>query len=170
MIPAATVFVKSRAGAEEVKSRKLKLPPKLRTLLILVDGSKPALVLNEEGVTLGAPADALEQLERQGLIERVGAAPVPSTQERRAVVRPPGTGDPGSLDALARFRMAQQFMNDTAVNALGLKAFFFTLKLERCSTVEDLRGMLDDYRAAIAKASGEAEADVLARRVRELLG
>ena len=170
MIPAATVFVKSRAGAEEVKSRKLKLPPKLRTLLILVDGSKPALVLNEEGVALGAPADALEQLERQGLIERVGAAPAPSTGERRAVVRPSATGNPASLDPLARFRMAQQLMNDTAVNALGLKAFFFTLKLERCSTVDELRGVLDDYRAAIAKASGEAEADVLARRVRELLG
>lgn len=170
MIPAATVFVKSRAGVEEVKSRKLKLAPKLRTLLILVDGAKPALVLNEEGAKLGAPADALEQLESRALIERVGAAPTPSAGERRAVVRPPATGEPGSLDSLARFRMAQQFMNDTAVNALGLKAFFFTLKLEKCATVDDLRGLADDYRKAIGKGSGDAEADVLARRLNEILG
>ena len=170
MIPAATVFVKSRAGVEEVKGRKLKLPPKLRTLLILVDGTKPVLILNEEGAALGAPADALEQLERQGLIERVGDAPSPDAGERRAVVRAPAAGDPARLDPVARFRMAQQFMNETVVNALGLKAFFFTLKLEKCATVDDLRAVLADYRAALAKASGDAEADVLARRARDLLG
>ena len=170
MIPAATVFVKSRAGAEEVKSRKLKLPPKLRTLLILVDGSKPALILGEEAAALGAGADALEQLERQGLIERVGSAPAPGAGERRAVVREPARADVSRLDPVARFRAAQQFMNDTVVNALGLKAFFFTLKLEKCATVEELRGLAGSFRQAIAKASGDAEADVLARRLDEILG
>jgi hypothetical protein len=170
MIPAATVFVKSRAGVEEVKSRKLKLPPKLRTLLILVDGSKPALVLNEEAAALGAAADALEQLEHQGLIERVGSAPAPGAGERRAVVREAPHADVSRLDPAARFRAAQQFMNDTAVNALGLKAFFFTLKLEKCATVDDLRALAGDFRQAIAKASGEAEAEVLSRRVAEILG
>jgi hypothetical protein len=168
MIPESTVFVKSRAGVEEVKGRRLKLPPKLRTLLILVDGTKAAGILNAEAAGLGAPADALEQLERQGLIERVGAAPVPDPQERRSVVR--GPADPSRLDPVARFRAAQSLMNQTIVDSLGLKAFFFTLKLEKCATVEDLRAILDDYRAAIAKASGEAEAQVLSRRVRELLG
>ena len=168
MIPDSTVLVKSRAGVEEVKGRKLKLAPKLRTLLILVDGTKSVGVLNAEAAALGAPADALEVLERQGLVERVGASPAPDPQERRAVVR--GPSDPGRLDPAARFRAAQQLMNDTAVNALGLKAFFFTLKLEKCATVDDLRALVDDYQAALAKASGEAEAMVLSRRVRELLG
>ena len=169
MVPDSTVFVKSRAGVEEVKGRKLKLSPKLRTLLILIDGSKPVGVLNAESAALGAPPDALEQLERQGLIERVGAAPLPNPQERRAVVRGP-SADPARLDPVARFRAAQKLMNETVVNALGLKAFFFTLKLEKCSNVEDLRGLLGDYRSALAKASGDAEAEVLSRRVRELLG
>ena len=170
MIPAATVFVKSRAGVEEMKGRKLKLDSRLRTLLILVDGTKPVAVLNDEAAALGAPADALEQLEGQGLIERVGEAPAPSAGDRRAVVRAPASGDPARLDPATRLRMARQFMNDTVVNALGLKAFFITLKLEKCATVDDLRALLGDYRAALAKASGDAEADVLARRARDLLG
>jgi hypothetical protein len=170
MIPDSIVLVKSRAGVEEVKGRKLKLPPKLRTLLILVDGTKAVAVLNEEAAALGAPADALEELERQGLVERVGEAPSPNAGDRRAVVRAPVSGDPARLDPVARFRMAQQFMNETAVNALGLKAFFITLKLEKCATVDDLRALLGDYRAALAKASGGAEAEVLARRARDLLG
>jgi hypothetical protein len=66
--------------------------------------------------------------------------------------------------------MAQKFMNDTAVNALGIKAFFFTLKLEKCATVDDLRELVEPYRAAIAKGSGPDEAEVMARRVLEMLG
>ena len=170
MIPAGTVFIKSRAGSEEVRSRKMKLAPKLRTMLILIDGTKPALILKEEAVALGAPGDFLEQLEGAGLVERVGAAPAPAAQDRRAVVRAPVEADPAKLDPVARFRRAQQFMNDTAVNALGIKAFFFTLKLEKCATVEDLKPLAGAYRDAIAKGSGEAEADVLSQRLKELLG
>ena len=168
MVSAGTILVKTQAGANEVRTRKAKLPPKLRTILILVDGTKPALILKEEAAVLGAPADCLETLEQMGLVERVGGAPRPSPEERRGVVRGREAPDP-TVDPLARFRLAQQFMNDTVVNALGLKAFFFTLKLEKCSTVEDLRLLTGAYREAITKASGESEADVLARRLEELL-
>lgn len=165
MVSAGAIYAKTPAGAEEVKNRKLKLPPKLRTMLILIDGTKPMLLLREEAETLGVPADFLEQLEAQGLVKPVagaasaseaGAAGMPATPRRK--------GDP-----VERFRLAQQFMNDTAVNALGIKAFFFTLKLEKCSTVQELNELVQPYRAAIAKGSGEAEADVLTRRVEELL-
>jgi hypothetical protein len=54
-------------------------------------------------------------------------------------------------DELARFRAAKQFINDTVVDALGVRAFMFTLKLERCSTLADLVDMLPDYAKAIAK-------------------
>jgi hypothetical protein len=170
MISAGAIYIKTRAGMEEVRNRKLKLPSKLRTVLILIDGTKPALILKEEAATLGAPADFLEILVQQGLVEQVGAANVPSSQERRAVVRGVAEPDVKKLDPVARYRTAQQFMNDTAVNSLGLKAFFFTLKLEKCATVDDLRPLVDAYRAAITKGSGEAEAEVLTRRVLELLG
>ncbi len=162
MISAGAIYAKTAAGSEEVKSRKLKLAPRLRTMLILIDGSKPVLILREEAAALGVPADFVEQLEGLGLV-----APVAGTGAAGAA----RTAAPGAkMDPVAHFRMAQQFMNDTAVNALGIKAFFFTLKMVKCATVADLRGMVETYRAAIAKASGEAEADVLVRRLKEILG
>jgi hypothetical protein len=127
-------------------------------------------VVKEEAATLGAPPDCLEQLEKLGLIERVGAPPTANPEERRATVRAPTEGDVKTLDPVARFRKAQQFMNDTAVNALGLKAFFFTLKLEKCATVDDLRPLADAYREAITKGSGEEEAEVLSQRLQAMLG
>ena len=183
MISAGTIYAKSRAGQEEVKNRKMKLPPKLRTMLILIDGTKPAFLLREEAATLGVAADFLDHLEQLGLVERVGQAGAGATAAAQGPVgaaavptgsagtaHDAGTAAPAGMDTLKRFRLAQQFMNDTAVNALGIKAFFFTLKLERCATVEDLRQHVIAYREAIAKASGDSEAEVLSRRLHELLG
>ena len=65
---------------------------------------------------------------------------------------------------------AKEFMNVSVVNALGLKSFFFTLKLERAGNVADLRELVEAYKAAIAKASGQAEAEVLTERLLEMLG
>ena len=164
-IPAGAVFAKTRAGLEEVRSRKLKLPSKLRTILILVDGAKPALLLREEARALGVAPDVLEQLERMGLIARAGSVSAAGARPGEPAVR-----SPESLDPLERYRAAQQFMNDTVVNAVGIKAFFFTLKLEKCSTVHDLQALSGAYHELIAKASGEAEAEILSRRLQELPG
>jgi len=168
MISAGAIYAKTPAGAEEVKNRKIKLAPKIRTMLILIDGTKPVLVLREEAEALGVPADFIEQLEKLGLVKPVGA--VGGGAAPAAVRAEAGAAAGAAMDPVARFRAAQQFMNDTAVNALGIKAFFFTLKLEKCSTVDDLREMVEPYREAIAKGSGPAEAEVMARRVEELLG
>jgi len=168
MISAGAIYAKTPAGAEEVKNRKIKLAPKIRTMLILIDGTKPVLVLREEAEALGVPADFIEQLEKLGLVRPVGAVgggAAPAAARAEA-----GAAAGAAMDPVARFRAAQQFMNDTAVNALGIKAFFFTLKLERCATVDDLRGLLDAYREAMSKASGPEEAEVLCARVEELLG
>jgi len=68
-----------------------------------------------------------------------------------------------------RFRAAQKFMNDSAVDAMGLRAFFFTLKLERCFNRSDLLDLMPEFSKAIAKAAGEETARMLETRARELL-
>jgi hypothetical protein len=60
-------------------------------------------------------------------------------------------------------------MIETVVNALGVRAFFITLKLDKCSNRADLSALLEDYAKAIAKGSGPEEAEVLTARVREML-
>ena len=70
---------------------------------------------------------------------------------------------------LARFRAAKAFINETIVDALGVRAFLFTLKLERCSTRADLAALLPNYEKAIRKFRGEAETKLLVERANELL-
>lgn len=68
-----------------------------------------------------------------------------------------------------KFRAALKFMNDSAVDLLGLRAFFFTLKLEKCYTPQDLLALLPDFSKAIAKSNGPEMARALEDRARQLL-
>ena len=112
--------------------------------------------MKEEGAKVGAPPDFLEQLAAMGLIEKAG----PASAAPAEVPAP---------DEFTRFRAAKDFMNTTIVDAMGIKSFFFTMKLERAANVADLRELAPTYREALAKAMGEGEAEVLALRLAEML-
>lgn len=60
-------------------------------------------------------------------------------------------------------------MNDTAANSLGVRSFFFTLKMEKCNTRSELAAMLVEYTKAITIGSEPEEAQVLTERVRNML-
>jgi len=149
-----SVYQKTRKGDDEIKTRAAKLAPKVRTMLILIDGSKTRAQLDDMAKRLGAPADYAAVLEGQGLIARLDNA--------AAVAAPAG-------DELTRFSTARRFLNDTAVDALGMRSFFFVLKLEKCGTRSDLAALLEDYQKALTKASGADEAAALTAQARELL-
>ena len=152
------VYRKTPKGEQEIKARGAKLAQKLRTMLILIDGTKDKLQLNGMAKQLGVADDYLASLESLGLIEAGGAA-----------AGAPAADAAAPQDEFERFRAAQRFMNQTVVNALGMRSFFFTLKLEKCSNRAELAEMLDEYAKAVAKGADDAEAGVLAARARELL-
>ena len=152
---AAIVYQKTARGDEEIKTRAAKLPPPLRTMLILVDGRKPLVELQGVAQRLGIKGDFAAELEGRGLIAKTAASPAAAPA--------------APLDEVARIAAARRFMNDTVVDALGIRSFFFTLKLERCSTRADLAALLDEYAKVIGKASSAEQAAVLADRAKELL-
>ena len=157
---AADIYRKTPRGTQEITQRKLKINPRVRTMLILIDGTRPELLVKEEGEKVGAPPDFLEQLAQMGLIEKAGKVD-PATVAAEAAAAP--------VDEYTRFRAAKHFMNVTIVDALGIKSFFFTLKLERAGTIADLRELLEPYREALAKSEGDSQAAVLAGRVEDML-
>jgi hypothetical protein len=165
---AGDIYTKTPAGTAEVTNRKMKLAPRLRTMLILVDGVHPEFLLREEAEKVGAPADFLDQLLALQLIEKSG-----QVNAAAKVAAAAGSGDTApaaaAADEFSRFRAAKDFMNVTVVDALGIKSFFFTLKLERAGTVNDLRGLADAYQAAIEKGSSREEAVVLVERLKVML-
>jgi len=161
---AGDIYRKTEKGQAEIRDRKLKLSPRLRTMLILIDGTQPEFLLKEEGTRLGAPPDFLQQLVASGLVERIGAVQPAGTSPGASV----GTAAPAA-DEYTRFREAKQFMNTTIVDALGIKSFFFTMKLERAGVTADLVELIEPYEQAMAKAEGEEHAEVLVKRLREML-
>lgn len=159
------VVGKTLKGVEEVETKKYKLSPRARTVLILVDGRKTVAELIDMALKLGSPATLLDEFVAQGLVE------LKTSPQSAVTVAAPELVQPSApeMDENARFRAAHKFMTSSVVNTLGIKAFFFTLKLERCATRKDLLAMLDDYTKAIAKGGSAVEAELLTRHAGELL-
>lgn len=64
-------YRKTDAGRAEIRDRSRRLPPALRTLLLVVDGQRTLAQLQEVATGVRAPDDALDRLLAEGLIEQV---------------------------------------------------------------------------------------------------
>jgi hypothetical protein len=155
-----TRYTKTEKGTAEIRKRGRSLSARLRTMLILIDPSKTGDELRANAAQIGVDEDFLAALVRDGYV-----APVAGTEAVASTAGPATV----SSDELARFRAAKSFLNDTVVDALGVRAFMFTLRLERCSTRSELAELLPDYAKAIAKFRGEPETRLLVDRARELV-
>ncbi len=162
MLP-TDVLVKTDKGIEEVKTRKYRLPARSRILLFMIDGRHAIGEILDQTAKLGLPATALKELLDGDFVTNVSASTI------RAAT--PAAGGSAASDASdgERYIRAQKFMNDTIVDALGIKAFFFTLKLERCANIADLQALVDSYTKAMEKGMGGDMAQLAIRRVRDLL-
>ncbi len=126
-----TRYAKTEKGAAEIRSRGQNLRGRLRTMLILVDPSKTGDELRASAAQLGVETDFLAIARARRLYRRrCGIGQRHGRARRLAWLR---------QDELARFRAAKAFINETIVDALGVRAFLFTLKLERCSTRDGAR-------------------------------
>ena len=93
MISPAAIYQKSAKGAEAIATRSAALGPKLRSVLIFVDGKRSVEELAKLIQGLGDPLDLLGQLVGQGFIEpTAGTAAGPAAA-------PGGTKAPTSAPA-----------------------------------------------------------------------
>lgn len=176
------IYTKTPLGIDEVQNRKLHLAPRLRTMLIMIDGHKTASVLKDSAIKFGCPEDFIESLLAAGLIAKVSATPEIAVSAPTVAATASATSRDSidvavfsvaaqpAEDEYARFRTAKDFMNNAVVNSLGMKAFFFTLKLERAGTVDDLRGLVKPFQEALTKATSAAEANAITKQLLEYLG
>ncbi|MFC4158070.1 hypothetical protein [Chitinimonas lacunae] len=168
------ILVKTDRGQQAVRDRDScpELTGRLRTLLLQVDGQKTGAALAALAGPLGVPADGIERLLALGLIARPAApvADVPDSESDDPPVElieaaPP----PLSEDTLVRLHQAKQLMNQAAGEYLGLKAMFFTRKVEQCTHPEALRPLLDQLRQGIAKAKNPVRAELVLHDIVVLL-
>lgn len=80
------ILAKTVAGVEEIAGRARRIPPRLRTLLILVDGRRTAAELIHTAAALGDARAGLARLHQQGLVAL--AENTPTTPPRSAAHLP----------------------------------------------------------------------------------
>lgn len=122
-----SVLSKTQKGAQEIATRQNKLDPRLRALLIMVNGKATAAELAQKFGQTGDIAPMLEQLASQGFIQETGAA-APAA---------------GGGDGLKR---AQLEICSYLREALGPDADSLAEKIEACKSAAEVRAYLDARR------------------------
>lgn len=145
------VPVKTNEGRDEIEHRTRKLPPMLRSILLIVDGERSARHLRELAVSLHGPADSLEQLEGMGLI--ASSAAVAASLAAQAPVRAaaPASANAAASPPAQRYQALYSLMSEAVRDHLGLRGYFLQLKIERCSNSDELAAVLPELSAALAK-------------------
>ncbi len=152
---------KTARGRAEVSTRGLKLGSRQRVLLIALNGEEPVPRLREQFRSLGDVDALLNELVAAGLVEyddanarseRGGAAPAAANEAE-----------------LAPVPLARQFMNESVVANLGLRAFMFTLKIERCYSKQELLDLLPEYRRVLGKTLDAEAVAAFSQRAEALI-
>ena len=150
-----TIYRKTEKGQVEIETRALRLAPRLRTTLILIDGRRTDNDLRP--LVPGDATQAFHTLLQDGFIEVVRVV------EERAVPRPPAP--PGSNDSARRWldqrkREAVRVLLDQ-VGPLGEAV---AVRIEKSADWAELKATLELARQVLEYARGSAAAQDYARK------
>lgn len=164
----AVVFHKTAKGVEEMEKRCHGLSPKVRRVLIMIDGKRSVDVLREMALaddlthTIGA-------LEEEGFIEVMGIAGAGGVVPAPAGPLPSITAfkdEPPPVDPM-RLQLSRNFMANT-INAFAGSLGNSSLleRLEAAHSLGDLRLCFDEwYQAIVISRDGRREAEALRARL-----
>lgn len=158
-----SVYRKTEKGLAEIETRTYRLPPRLRTALIMVDGHRTDEDLKK---LIALDADVvLATLLDQGFIEVLATlAPKPPPRPAAAaapVAAPAAPAAGGGAKALEeRKRMAVRFLNDH----LGPSAESLALKIEKATDWNDLRTHLEMAEHFLRSGRGASTAQEFAAK------
>lgn len=193
-----SIYDKTAKGREEIATRRYQLAPRLRTLLVMVDGHRPDDELLRNVAGLGLTADAMQELLAQQFIvlstsydtieapleqeaEMLAApapaaapvAPMPSPAPAATAVAAaaaPMAPAPAKPTKAEQFQALYDFYNKTIKSTIGLRGFTLQLKVEKAACVEDFRELRRPYLEAVLKAKGGELAQRLGQQLDQLLG
>ena len=153
------IYRKSAKGVAEIETRAHRLPPRMRSTLILVDGKRDDEDL--KSLVAQQAAETLQALLDQGFIEAVGEtmrpAPVPAPPVAAAPAAPYALAP---ADFQARRRAAVRALND----AVGPPAESLAIRMVRARDAAELQPLLAQAAKLMAGARGPAAAADFAAR------
>lgn len=155
-----SVFQKSAKGSQAIATRDHALAPKLRSMLILVDGKRSVEELAKLSAALGDPHQLLAQLQLEGYVEDVStAAPAPVA----ASVAAPAPAAP-SRPAVS-LAEAQRAAVRKLTDLLGPTAEDMCLRIEGTRTAAEFHAAVKRAEAMVRDINGAAAASAFAHEV-----
>lgn len=157
LIHMATIYRKTDKGQTEIETRLYRLAPRLRTALILVDGRRNDAELGK--MIPGDPETSLAALLNEGFIE------VSHDHEHRGAMRP-GVGPAGHSPA-APVHSFEQHRRDaikSLTDQVGPAAESLAMRMEKCSSWNQLLPVLQLAQQVLRSSSGTAAAEDFGRR------
>jgi len=150
------ILTKTEAGQRELKDRAVDLPRSARTLLVLVDGARNS----DELLTMvkGATSKDIEALVQAGLIVQSASGATKAAPAKSAAS---ASSEPAvALDYKELYTCLTELIREQ----LGvMKAFKYTLEVEKASTVDDLMGVAKRFVEDVHKQKGDSAANMVRR-------
>lgn len=180
-----SIFDKTDKGREEIATRCYQLAPRMRSLLVLIDGKQEVELLLKKVAGLGLDQQHLAELLEAGFIQNVtqpSAAAEP--QQSGNSVDAPAAGEVSAADGTeqaadgvdgvlpegqTQFQAIYHFYNETIKSTIGLRGYGLQLKVERAESLADFRALRQAYLEAVLKAKGNEMARSLRNRLDQLL-
>lgn len=157
MVNKQAIYQKTLKGSEAIANRQSGLAPKLRSLLIMVDGKRTHAELTVMAAALGDP-QRLSELEAEGLVEpafavdrTLPAALEPAAQHVDAEVEAP--------QRAVNLAQAQRFSSHLLEHTLGPMAEPLCIKIEKADNLADFVAAIKRAREIVREIKGNAEAE-----------
>jgi hypothetical protein len=171
------VYVKTAAGNSEIQARQLRLHPRTRSLLVLIDGKHNAAELLSTLAPLGISESTFAELAQHGLIaashgtEVAASAPETLLADNSDVPTEIGATAQGDAPTGAhqQMRALYAFFNDHIREALGLRGFLMQLQVEKAESIADYHAIREQFLAAVRKSKGEMAAAGLQAKLDRLM-
>jgi hypothetical protein len=160
------LFDKTDKGREEISTRCHHLAPRMRTLLLLVDGKSTVDQVLKKVAGLGLDEAALiELLDQQFIHEAVTTNAISATNQLHADSAAEVSDAPASISTDTQLQKLHQFFSATIKSTLGLRGFPLQLKADRATSLDDFIALREPYLAAVLKAAGQEMQRILADRL-----
>lgn len=164
------VFTKTVFGVDELQQRQMRLHPRLRTLLVMVDGKQPAGQLVKTLAAAGVTDEHLQQLQDAGLIQPLQAPPVKAISNKPVpaallTVMPDEVPTDESSRMMTLYRLYGEMIRDS----FGTRGVSYQKKLDQAARIGDYIALGNEIITALNKTMRVDQAVAFKTRVKPYL-
>ncbi|MGH8806891.1 MAG: hypothetical protein ACREX0_03290 [Noviherbaspirillum sp.] len=164
-----SIFDKTEKGREEIATRMHHLAPRLRTLLVLVDGKQSSDDLLKKVVGIGLNEESITELLNGGFIQSVVIEHSTPPTANAQTSEPASSAEAVLPEGQNQFQAIYHFYNETIKSTIGLRGYALQLKVEKAASVEEFRALRKPYLDAVLKVRGSEMERSLRIRLDQLL-